>query len=265
LAQADSSSPESEPRRGEAEFIYRIAPRIMRDFDYELRAPNRASAGSKKLDVSLLTPVERLVERADVAAAVRAETVLDMLREVALTPASEEGSDLWCAALQLTLAAISPEVRARSKMEVRSGVDRLNALVSRILSEDIRDHAVFQAAAPRYLALAASVVLIDLAGFALDQMAVEVIERLTYGVAFLHNQTLVLDVRDPGPKRDLHFRLLMAAIRSNIGGLTILKTAADPVHELEIDGETLSVLPCVTLYPGMEDLFAIAREAPRSP
>ncbi|MBR0895161.1 toll/interleukin-1 receptor domain-containing protein [Bradyrhizobium tropiciagri] len=258
LARTDSSTEESEPRHGEEEFIYRIAPRIMRDFDYELRAPNRASAKSKGLDVSLLAPVEGLIGRADVAASVLAETVLGMLREVTSTPASEERNDLWCAALQLTLAAIGPEVRARSKMEVRGGVDRLNALVSRILSKDIQNHPVFQAAAPRYLALVASVVLIDLAGFALDQIAVDVIEKLTNGVAFLHNQTLVLDVRDPGPKRDLHFRLLMAAIRSNLGGLTILQTAADPVHELEIDGETLSVLPCVTLYPGMEDLFAEA-------
>jgi hypothetical protein len=61
--------------------------------------------------------------------------------------------------------------------------------------------------------------------------------------------------------RDLHFRLLLAAIRSNIGALAILQTAADPVHELEIDGQTLSVLPCVTLYPGMEDLFAAGGKA----
>jgi hypothetical protein len=265
LAQTSSPSAESDQPVPEDEFIYTIAHRIMRDFDYELRAPNRASAGKKGLDVSLLAPVEELIRRKDVSASARAEIILGVLRAVASTPASAEAHDLWCSALQLTIAAISPEAQTRSKMETRNGVDRLNALVSRIMRADIRTDVVYQADAPRYLALAAAAVLIDLTGYAVDQEAIKVIERLTNGVAFLQNQTLVLDVRAPGPMRDLHFRLLLAAIRSNIGALAILQTAADPVHELEIDGQMLSVLPCVTLYPGMEDLFATGQKMPAFP
>jgi hypothetical protein len=173
LAQMNSCATSDRPRP-ENKYGYPVAPRIMTDFDYELRAPNRASACKRGLDVSPLVSVEELIGHNDATSAKRADTILGMLRAVASGGlATAETYDLWCAALQLTVAAISPKAQALSKMEVRNGVDRLNALVARIAEPDVQGNAVYRASTPRYLALAASAVLIELTGYVLDDAAID--------------------------------------------------------------------------------------------
>jgi len=74
-------------------------------------------------------------------------------------------------------------------------------------------------------------------------------------VAVLRDGVLLLDVRGKGPRRDLNLKLLLALVTHNIGSVGMIQTSTDMVHELAIDGRSLSILPCVTLHPGMESIF----------
>jgi hypothetical protein len=60
-------------------------------------------------------------------------------------------------------------------------------------------------------------------------------------------------------------RRLDVHVTSLLAGAGIIQSASDPVHERQIDGESLAVIPCVTLYPGMERLFDVVREDALSP
>ncbi len=66
---------------------------------------------------------------------------------------------------------------------------------------------------------------------------------------------LLLDTREPGPQRDLVLQLIVLIVSNGLGSVGIVQDAADEVHRGRIDDFSLTVLPCVTLYPGMDDPF----------
>ena len=56
-------------------------------------------------------------------------------------------------------------------------------------------------------------------------------------------------------ERDLYLDLLLLLVDHNVGSVGLVQGAADTVHELQVHGRSLAVLPCVTLHPGMDGLF----------
>jgi hypothetical protein len=73
------------------------------------------------------------------------------------------------------------------------------------------------------------------------------------------------DMRRPGRRRYFQLQFLLSMLYNNFGSIGIIQNADDPVHNFESDGISLSVLPCVTLHPGMEALFPELSSAKRNP
>lgn len=140
-------------------------------------------------------------------------------------------------------------------MDVRRGIDRLNLVFQEIASSDIAGHPVLRGNFTGYLSLISPAVALDLAHFEVAPQTETEILAAVGSVALLRDGVLLLDVRSACLRRDLHLKLLFTLASNNVGSVGIIQTAGDPVHEREIAGNSLSVLPCVTLHPGMEELF----------
>src|SRR5262249_26551410 len=107
----------------------------------------------------------------------------------------------------------------------------------------------------RYLAFICGAIATDLSNFHLHSQGQSMLRSAIANIATIRNDLLLLDVRAGGPARELGVKLLLALVHNDIGSVGIVQMASDPVHEQEVDGESLSVLPCITLYPGMQGLF----------
>jgi hypothetical protein len=73
----------------------------------------------------------------------------------------------------------------------------------------------------------------------------------------LRDGLLLLDVRRSGPERDFRLSLLALLIEESIGSVGIVQDATDTVHNSRIGTLRLEILPCVTLYPGMQAPFGL--------
>jgi hypothetical protein len=254
-----------------------VCNRILNDIDYWARTPNLHSAREKKLPIGCVQPMldwlrtECRAGTTDTAAlrtalighvrTMLSQLAADVSRWQATQPASGPdgpgpAADLWATAAQLTVAALSLRTRTYSKMETRRYVVAVNRLTYEILDAVRRDPAADPARLPDCILLAAGAVALDLAGE--DRPAVMEIglADLVNGRALCQDVLLMLDVRRPGPRRDFLLRLVLLLVANDVGSVGVLQDGTDPVHDRTIDGTSLEVLPCVTLYPGMESLFA---------
>lgn len=266
VALVRSHGPATRGQIGDPQHMYGITGRVLRDIDYWARHPNLHSLKEAGVSAEPLAPLRSALDaepapedqawREALTAAVR-ET-LD--RVVAAAPDGKP-VDLWATALQFTVAAFGQGSQARSKDEVRRGVDQLNLALKRFLERDLHRDPEFRRRASAYLALLAGAVAIQLSGFALDRRLVPTVRAATSGAAMLHDQLLLLDAREAGTTRDFRLRLAAALISSNIGSVGIIQNAWDEVHQGEVDGMPLEVLPCVTMHPGMEEVQAIGGSA----
>jgi hypothetical protein len=259
---ADGSG--SRRRRAARGLTYPIVHRVLRDIDYWARKPNLHSLKEAGHSTESLTPLQVLLEKEpcpDDPAWVRSvgEAVAETLSRVVAAAPGVEPFDLWATALQYSLAAIGSTSNALSKVEVRRGVDQLNAVLSSVVSARLHQDSLFQAHAPGHLALIAAAAAIDLAGFELDPRMTPALRIALGDTAGLRDGLLLLDVRRPGSWRSLRLRLVAILVRGNLGSVGIVQDAADEIHQGHVDGLPLEVLPCVTLYPGMEAPFDSVR------
>jgi hypothetical protein len=255
----DVSGIPARPRQPARAFHYPIAPRILKDADYWARKPNKHSLAQRGMPTDFLTKIEGFIAGA-ACATDAAKHVAKLMKALLATRPKLDPIDPWSAALQYAVAAFGLGLFARSEMDVRRGIDQMNGALGAMISEKVFDDAIFQKNPSGYLTLICAAVLLDLTGFTLKEDSEAEIQAAVRDVATLKSGTLLLDVRVPGAKRNLHLKLLLALVTNNIGSVGIVQSAADMVHELEVGGRSLSVLPCVTLHPGMEALFpALAR------
>jgi len=254
-AAADGAS--SRHRRAERGFGYPIAQRVLRDIDYWARKPNLHSLKEAGQSTESLAPLQATFEKEpcpDDPIWVRyvGETVAETLSRVVAAAPEAKPFDLWATALQYSLAAFSLTSNALSKVEVRRGVDQLNAVLKSVVSTRLHQDPLFKAQTSGHLALIAAAAAIDLAGFELDTRITPALRIAMGGTAGLRDGLLLLDVRHPGASRTFRLRLITILVKGNLGSIGIVQDAADEVHQQRIDGFPLEVLPCVTLYPGME-------------
>ncbi|NZD63634.1 toll/interleukin-1 receptor domain-containing protein [Rhizobium sp. WYCCWR 11290] len=262
MALVRSHGPATRRQSGDPRHVYGITARVLRDIGYWARRPNLHSLQEAGVSAEPLSSLRALldIEPAPDDPAWRealTTAVLETLERVVAAAPDGEPVDLWATALQFALAAFGHESQARSKDEVRRGVDQLNLVLKRLLERGIHRDREFRSRAPAYLAFLAGAVAIQLSGFALDERLVPAVKAATCGAAVLHGQLLLLDAREPGAPRDLRLRLAAALIASNVGSVGIIQNAWDEVHKGEVDGIPLEVLPCVTMHPGMEGLQTI--------
>jgi hypothetical protein len=259
VARVRSDGPASRGRRGNPGHVYSIAGRVLRDIDYWARHPNLHSLEEAGVSAEPLNPLRALLDGAPAPddpawrEALTAAVVETLERSVAAAPDGEP-ADLWATALQFALAGFGQASQARSKDEVRRGVDQLNLALKRLLERELHRDPEFRAKAPAYLALMAAAAAVQLSGFALDGRLVPTVKAAVSGAAVLHDQLLLLDAREAGTVRDFRLRLAVTLMTSNIGSVGIIQNAWDEVHKGQADGMPLEVLPCVTMHPGMEGL-----------
>lgn len=247
---------------GDPRHVYGITGRVLRDIDYWARHPNLHSLEEAGVSAEPLASLRALLDAEpspDDPAWREALTaaVLETLTRVVAAAPDGKPVDLWATALQFTVAAFGQGSQARSKDEVRRGVDQLNLALKRLLERELHQDPEFCSRAPAYLALLAGAVAIQLSGFALDGRLVPTVTAATSGAAMLHDHLLLLDAREAGAAREFRLRFAAALISSNIGSVGIIQNAWDEVHQGEVDGLPLDVLPCVTMHLGMEELQAI--------
>jgi hypothetical protein len=97
--------------------------------------------------------------------------------------------------------------------------------------------------------------VVDLAHFELDERMAPAVRIALRGTAAFYDNLLLLDVREPGPQREFRLRLIELLVSANLGSAGIVQDAADEVHNGRIGDFPLGILPCVTLYPGMNMPF----------
>ncbi len=241
-------------------YDYPITPRIMNDLTYWARKPNKFSLTEMGADLRCLEGIEgflgsneRLAGEDKVREAVG--HLLSLFRRIPADLAEPAAFALLSTAGQLAVATLGLNCLALSKMEVRRGVDRLNDILRRLASNDIQQDELFRARPERYYSLVAAAVVIDLAGFHVDALTSLLIRELIGGVAALRDGLLLLDVRPQDRRREFNIRLALALLSNDIASVGIVQSADDCVHQMVFDDVPLEILPCVTLHPGMEDLF----------
>jgi hypothetical protein len=252
-----------------------VCNRILKDIDYWARTPNLYSSRESKLPLgsvqpmvdwlgvtSRLVPTNTTALRTDLVSRIH-----EMFRQLAVDAKNwmdgqpevehqiDPTADLWATAAQLVVAALSLRTRSYSKMETRRFIVAMNRITYQLLHLLHWDPGANPDLLPRYLLLAAGAVALDLA--ADDYLAVfELgVTDLVSGLAVCQNGLLMLDVRRPGADRDFLLRLVLVLVANDVGSVGVLQDSTDLVHNRQIDGISLEILPCVTLYPGMESLL----------
>ncbi len=233
-------------------YEYLIAPRILRDQERH-RKTDRQELANQESSADLLAPVESLLNS---DARLEAESICEAVDLTFQRLEKHFGDTIsvetCCVVMQYLLAAFAGGSRALSKEAVRRSVDQMNDSVRDIVYRRIADHPHFLQHRPEYLALICGAVLVDLAGASLDSISRDAMKQSIGDTAILKDDFFLIDVRQSDALRELNLRLIVSLVLSNIGSIGIVQNAADPVHNQEVDDQDLSVLPCVTLHPGME-------------
>jgi hypothetical protein len=184
------------------------------------------------------------------------EAVMASLTETVARAPRADPFDLWAAAVQYALAAFCVSATARSKVEVRHGVDQMNSMLKSFVASDLHLHPSFLADAPSHLALIAAATAINLAAFRPDPRVLPAILQCVRGAAAYGDRILLLDVRTAGRDRQFRLELVSLLVEAHLGSVGIVQTAAEPVHNNPIGVLPAGILPCVTLYPGMGNPFS---------
>lgn len=168
-----------------------------------------------------------------------------------LKPSDSERLDEICVVLhQHIFAILSFYSSCQEKIEVRKAVDSIAQVVLNVRAlANAKQIAVSQQAEFLSVLSAAAAVAFDenRARFATATIDHIVPKRCRY-----REGAILVDVRDHS-RAWLKFCVLL--FKFGIGGIAVVQVAARPVHNQVIDGLSLEVMPCVTLYPGMERLL----------
>ncbi|MDJ0710660.1 MAG: hypothetical protein QNJ14_09730 [Woeseiaceae bacterium] len=237
-----------------------IPRRIQRDQENWARRPNLKSLKDAGVDIDFFDASARILERSSEATPSEiARTALELVEKAIATP--ESSVEVQSVALQHCVALFSTGANARSMVDVRRAIDQMNTALLRLHDQDSVNHESFARHSKRYLCLLAAATAIELTRFSVTESNAIAIERTLPPDAVYNDQTILLDVRRPGPTRDLHVELALCLIDENIGSLGILQADGDFVHSSADYGRSLTVLPCVTLYAGMEQHLLRRRDA----
>jgi hypothetical protein len=109
---------------------------------------------------------------------------------------------------------------------------------------------------PTYLTIVGGAVALDLAAEDRKSVCAIGLAQLLEESAQVREGLILLDARQPGIERDFLLRLVLLLVWNDVGSVGLIQDGNAPVHNKKIDGKSLEILPCVTIYPGMESVFA---------
>lgn len=260
------TAPTAEPPR-EAGWL---TNRVLNDVDYHARGPNLYSAREAGQPITAVEPMVKWLKEQASSEPSRNELV-PRVREMfdaveghlatwlsQLPPEKQtarSGVDMWAAAVQLTIGALSLRTGTYFKMETRRFLLAANRLTAEVLCWLPQSNANAAIQRRQWLLLVAGAAALDLA--AEDRPAVFALglPELIGDFAICREGMLLLDVRQEAPDRDDRLRRLLRLVVNDLGSVGVLQNGQEPVHNRVIDGVCLDILPCVTLYPSMELLF----------
>lgn len=241
---------------------YPILPRVLTDVDYWARKPNFHSLKESGHPVDALLPIQAALGLTGRPSSQEiGEGVRQTFFNVLASNPDAVPFDLWAAALQYAVAAFGISAQARSKDEVRRGIDQLVAVAQAVTEMGLHLTPTFRENGSAYLSLLAAAVTIQLSGFKRELPMAATISAAVAGAAVLHDGILLLDARPAGEKRDFRLRLVAEMVKANIGSVGIVQDAADEVHQTYVGDLPVEVLPCVTLHSGMNDMFMAEKAA----
>lgn len=253
-----------------------VSLRILSDIDSPWFTPNLHSVRANGLSVSSLESMvdwlshvsrqpwtdanalrPKVVGRlSDMYAELTRETArLDSAPQDDREHAADPRVDLWATAAQLTVAALSLRTSAYSKPRTRQYVASLGTLSSELIRFVRRTEPPDSPQLADCFALAAGAAALDLARSDPEPVAALGLAQLIGGLGIYHDGLLLLDVRTAGAEREQKLGLAILMITSDLASVGVLQDGHDPVHEGSVDGMQLDILPCVTMYPGMESLL----------
>jgi hypothetical protein len=250
---------------------------IYPDFNKEDRSPNRKTLSEYP---GFLEAVDRIVSglvegdwrgklRSGSLVAMVAEAVQKFfdevgslnLGEVENHEASGSFSKLPIDALivigQIIFGALSVGTKTANKIESRQAADSFIRMVTEFvtLAAELKDLCTEQSCA-YFLAMTIAKAL----QFDREQsnpLPVEVGRRLCSDVVTFKERQVLFDVRGGSKVAEFRLRLASMLIRYGIGTVGIVQSALNTVHDKSIDGFDLSVLPCITIYPGMAGMLGL--------
>lgn len=256
---------EAEPRPTTTRIRIRpclVASQLVQDQNDKGREPNLLTLSRENEDSEIVRGLRSVSREIDNGSPQFSQAVLKNLFGSLQDPPNDEDHHAWAidqakpwsVVAQHILMLITPHVTSSSKEIVWRVVDRLVAAIGDVCFEKIAEMDEFRSQTENYLSLISAAAAFDLWYDSTGHIDERMIAALVGPTARIHDHTLLLDVREPHG-RDFKLRLAVALISQDIGGFGILQNAHDPVHHLVVDTQHLSVLPCVTLHPGMEHLF----------
>jgi hypothetical protein len=232
---------------------YPITPRILRDIDNFGRQPNKYSLEELKYSTDYLRDIEDLMTSNQQHRIGKTNQVISNLFN-GLTKDGWKFEPIakWSTAMQYAIAAMATMEITESKMEVRRGIDKMNVILTSMSS--VND-SYLQKHGARHLFMLGIAITLDLTKYEMNPLMTKELTPALEGAAVIRNGILLLNVMNEGEQRDMHIRLLKHFTKAGVGSVGIVQSATDLVHQMIIDGEPLEILPCVTLYPGMEKLY----------
>jgi hypothetical protein len=263
IGRVAAEGPKSLRRRGDQRFSYPMSDRVLQDIDYWARKPNLHSLKETGHSIEALAPLQKVLasqprpEDGDWVKGL-GRAVAETLSGVVSDAPTGSPLDLWATALQLSVAAFGTTSTARSKDEVRRGIDHLNKALNSLIASKLHLDPVFQSRPSGYLAVLAAAAVTQLAGFDLDQRMTPAVNLAVDKTAILHDGVLLLDAQEPGLRRNFHLQLIAMLVKGNIGSVGIIQRAGHEVHKDRVAGLSLEILPCVTLHPGIEMPFLLS-------
>ncbi len=228
------------------------------------RSPNLNSLSSNSANFKLERELKTLGEKLDRGGFFRGghtfEKIFQWLGKPLLHEAADNDFDAtverWCVVCQFLMMFFAKRyVTVATESLVWRSVDKVESVIRHILEGGIAEVNLFIENTGSYLSLLSAVAVFELwyenPGELYGDFIEDEISPLIGTKAIIHNRCVLLDVREK-QYRDFNLRIAAVLISNGLAGFGILQNASDPVHNRVVDGRDISVLPCLTMHPGME-------------
>lgn len=252
---------------------------IYSDFNKEDRAPNRKTLAQYESFIACVSEAVTLVNSAIqsgnqtgeslalvivhatralfeqvIASGTKGESTVD-LRTLKGLPSIP--TDVLIVFGQIFFGLISVGTKTGNKVESRQAADKFLHLVRELVdlashSDGCQDKQWFE----YFIAMAVALAL-DFDREGRNDLPIQVNHHLCAKAATMKARHLLFDVRGRTVLSKFRLRIAALLVRYGIGTVAIVQSASNTLHDKSVDGFQLSVLPCVTLYPGMSDMLGL--------
>jgi hypothetical protein len=224
-------------------------------------AMRSSGQGRSSLASAIVEAVEPLLEQV-VASTSRTKPGVDLLTFHGLTSLP---TDVLIVFGQIVFGLVSIGTRTSNKVESRQAADGFLRMVPEFVELASRAETCKRERWVEYFVVMTVARALEFDRERRNDLPVEAGRRLCGDAATFKERHVLLDVRGRTGLAQFRLRLAAMLIRYGIGAVGIIQSASDTVHDESIDGFDLSVLPCITLYPGMAGMTGLDGDIDNQP